>query len=103
MTLVALLEVLLGPLLLLALTLVWLRGMRRDMGRRNEISQLNEAMRELLALLSYVARANLRGEVVDDDVLERLAKNAPEGLTIFDFVEEFDDLVKQVENLRKTG
>lgn len=56
---------------------------------------VEERVKNVMGMVGYVARANLRGEIVDDSVLEKLA-NSPKDITIFDFAEEFQEVIEEV-------
>lgn len=64
------------------------------------ILRLEAGLRDTIGIVAFVARASLKGEAVDDEVLERLIKTSKHP-SMPDHLEEFNDLLKALEKRKQ--
>ena len=60
------------------------------------ILRLESGLRDTIGIVAFVARASLKGESVDDDILEKLIKTSRHP-AMSDHLEEFSELIKSLE------
>ena len=61
---------------------------------------LEAGLRDTLGIVAFIARASLKGEAVDDDILERLIKT-PSHPEMSQHLREFDSLLKALEKRKQ--
>jgi len=66
----------------------------------SRILRLEAGLRDTIGLLAFVARASLKGEMVEDDVLEKLIKTSNHP-TMSEHLDEFSELIKSIEKRKQ--
>lgn len=66
----------------------------------HRITRLEAGLRDTIGLLAFVARASLKGEMVEDEVLEKLIKTSNHP-TMSEHSKEFNELIRSIEKRKQ--